>query len=530
MDPGRESACPSRPRGLAIASLATLIAAVILTGCSRPHPSAQRDEVVIGARVDDYPSPPARSQLGIYPLGLNICEPLVRLDANYQIRPLLATAWEYRGSNTWRFHLRPGVRFSNGQPFTSEAVRWTIAVAARREPHTFLYEDSVRIIDALTVELTPRQPNLRLLDQLVHPSYGILAPGSEPARGPIGTGPFRFAGYRRDEWIAVERNDRYWGQRPKARRLLVRFLPDETTRILSLESGAVDLIVDLPRTQAPRLAREPALRIVSSAVGRVATLFLNQHGPPPYDLLKAIVVRRAVAMSIDRAALIHDVWNGYGQLVGTIGPPAMLGIFAGRSHGVAFDRAGANALLDRAGWVRTTDGIRSRHGRRLVLTMISWPEFDSSVLEFLQGQLAAIGIELQLARFPDNASYTARLNAGTFDLDFEGGSQNDGDPIFLPALRFYSKSPVRSTPFFLIGPRFDRIIEEGLQATDRTQVQERSAEAMHLLVDEEIAAIPLAGMGRMYALRKDVNGFVPHPSQLNQQWSEISIGDARVRR
>ena len=93
---------------------------------------------------------------------------------------------------------------------------WSIAVAARPEPHTYLDQRSIRIIDDLTFELTPSHPNLRLIDQLVHPGYGILAPGSEPVNGPIGTGPFKFAGYRRDEWIAVERNERYRGEPARA--------------------------------------------------------------------------------------------------------------------------------------------------------------------------------------------------------------------------------------------------------------------------------------------------------------------------
>lgn len=184
-------------------------------------------------------------------------------------------------------------------------------------------------------------------------------------------------------------------------------------------------------------------------------------------------------------------------------------------------------MLESAAWTRNAGGIRVRGARQLVLTLICWPEFDNSVLEFLQAQLAAVGIEMRIVRFPDNASYTARVNSGTFDLDLEAGSQNDGDPIFLPALRFYSKSPVKSVAFFAAGSRFDRIIEEGLEAKDRTVVQERSAEAMHLLVDEEVAAIPLAGLGRMYALRNDIRGFIPHPSQLSQQWTEISRNSDR---
>jgi len=192
-------------------------------------------------------------------------------------------------------------------------VRWTIEVAARREPHTYLSKDSVTIIDALTVELTPRQTNLRLVDQLVHPSYGILAPGSEPAAGPIGTGPLKFAGCRSDEWIAAVRNDRYWGKKPALRRLVFRFLPDDTTRVLSLESGEVDMILDLPRSQAARVSRLRGIRVAGAPIGRVAALYLNRAGVAPHDLLRDVRIRRAVAHAIDRRTLIRDVW-GVGRI------------------------------------------------------------------------------------------------------------------------------------------------------------------------------------------------------------------------
>lgn len=507
-----------QPRGRAIlALLASLVAAC---GGAPEHRSA--DTLTIGARGDDYVTRPERSQLGLYPLSLNICEPLVRMAPDFSVQPLLATRWEYRGDNTWRFHLRPGVRFSNGQPLTSEAVRWTIAVAARREPHTFLYADSVKIIDPLTVDLTPRQRNLRLVDQLVHPSYGILAPGSEPSKGPIGTGPFKFAGYQPDEWIAAVRNESYWGKKASVRRLVFRFLPDETTRVLSVESGGVDLILDLPRSQATRLSNERGLRVVSAPIGRVAALFLNRRGARPYDALKDLRLRRAIACAIDRQALIRDVWGGYGNPVATIGPPGILGSFQAEVRGIPYDPKRAAELLDSAGWLRGPGGLRMKERRPLELTFIAWPEFDAAVLEFIQGQLAAAGISLRIMRFPDQASYDARLNNGAFDLDLEAGSQNDADPMFLPTLRFYSKSPIRSTPWFVLNERFDNIIVAGLHATERAAVQRRSAEAMHMIVDEDVVAIPLAGLGRIYAMRDGVTGFVPHPSQLNQQWSGLS--------
>lgn len=228
-------------------------------------------------------------------------------------------------------------------------------------------------------------------------------------------------------------------------------------------------------------------------------------------------------MAIDRRALIEKVWEGNGEMSATIGPKAMLGDYASLVKGVPYDLQQAAQILDRAGWQPGSDGVRMRDGRRLSLTLIAWADFDKATLEFIQAQLAAIGIEIRIVKSPDTASYQARIESGEFDIDLEGPNQNDANPIFLPALRFYSKSSGKTVRYFAPGSLFDEIIEAGLTADDRDQVMRRSAEAQHLLVDVETSVIPLAGLKRIYAMSDKVADFNPHPSLLNQRWDMITI-------
>ncbi len=500
---------------------------LVLFACCAGRRTGPAHELVIGARADDYVVEPLKSKLGMYPLNVQICEPLVRITADYEIEPLLATAWEQRG-DTWRFFLRPGVVFSDGQPLTSAAVKYTFDRLVRGDragtyQHVYLDENSVRVVDDLTVDITPARPNKRLLEQIGHANYGIIAPGTEPANAPVGTGPFKLTQYRRGELIAVERNERYWGARAPLDRLTFRFLPDDTTRVLALQASEVGMILDVPREQAATLRTQAGTRVVEASVGRVATIFLNIHGRAPYDLLANRNVRRALALALDRRALIEQVWEGNGELVAAIGPRAMLGAHAALIAGFAYDPQQAARLLTQAGWTPGADGVRVQGGRRLSLTLIGWAEFDTATLEFVQAQLAGIGVELRLAKSPDTAAYQARVEVGEFDLDLEGPNQNDANPMFLPALRFYSKSTGKTVRYFAPGGRYDEIIEAGLAATTRDEVMRRSAEAQRLLTDEEVIVIPLAGLKRIYALRADVQGFTPHPSLLNQRWDTISV-------
>ncbi len=500
---------------------------LLLCACAAKKQTRNDGELIIGVRADDYVVEPLKSKLGMYPLNVQICEPLVRITPNYAIEPLLATRWERRG-NTWRFFLRPNVVFSDGRPFTSAAVKYTFARLLKGDragtyQHTYLNENSVSVVDDLTVDVTPERPNQHLLEQLGHANYSIIAPGTEPATLPVGTGPFKLVEYRRSEWLKTERNDLYWGDRPGLRRLTFRFLPDDTTRVLALQSGEADMILDVPREQAASLRAQAGTSVIEAPVGRVAAFFLNIHGKAPHDLLENKNLRRAIGLSIDRRTLVEKVWDGNGELIATIGPRAMLGDYAGLLQGLTFDKEQAARLLAQEGWLQGTDGVRVRNGRRLTLTLIAWPEFDAATLEFIQAQLAASGIQLDIVKSPDMAFYLARVESGEFDLDLEAGNQNDANPMFLPALRFYSKSSGKTVRFFAPGDRFDALIEAALLTDQRDETMRRSAEAQRLLVDEETIVIPLAGLKRIYAMRVNLRGFTPHPSLLNQRWDTISV-------
>jgi peptide/nickel transport system substrate-binding protein len=480
-------------------------------------------ELIVGVGSDDYIIEPLKSRLGMFPLTVNACETLVSLSPDYRIEPSLASRWEQH-ENTWRFFLRSGVVFSNGQPFTSEAVRWTIMRLAKGQPlHTFLTADSVHIIDDLTVDITPSRPNPRLLEQLVHPNYSIIAPGTDPATELVGTGPFKLVKYRRGEWIKLERNDRYWGTAPPLRFITFRFLPDPTTRALSLQAGEVDLIFDVPHEHLMTLRGQAGINVAVSTVGQVAALHLNVHGQPPHDILADKSIRQAIDLALDRRMLVEKIWDGTGEIVRSISPPPVLGQYIAMLKDPKYDPARASKLLDSNGWTLGADNVRTKNGRRLSLTMIAWPEFDSATLEFIHGELASIGIEVQIVKTIDHASYVSRVEAGAFDLELAATAQNDANPIFLPMTRFYSKAPDGAVRYFAPGRTLDEIIEASLQTTDEEEVRRRAAEAMRVLSDEEAIAIPVAGIKRIYAMRNDVQGFSPHPSQVNQRWDTISV-------
>lgn len=507
--------------------------ALAVTGCTPAAPSAPpaaaRQQLIVGAPDDQFQTEmqPLKSRLGNYPINVNMCETLVRLGEDFSPQPLLATSWEQTDANTFRFHLRDGATFWDGSPMTADDVKWSLDRTARgKQGYSFIGENSTAVVDARTVDVTPTQPNLRLVEQILHPTYAIIKNGTDLAETPMCTGPFSFVEYVKGERLVVQRNSTYWGDKARLEKITFRFFPDANTRVLALQSGEVDLVMDVPREQVATIRSRSGLKAANAPVGRTMLMYLNIHGHEPYALLQDPAIRQAIGYALDRQTLVSKVWEGNASVISTMGPTEVLGQYASTVQGFGYDAGKAAQLLDNAGWVAGTDGIRSKNGQRLSVTLIGWVDWDNQTLELFQSQLAAVGIDMKIVRTPDQASYSKLLDAGEFDIDLEGPNQNDANPIFLPALRFYSKASSKNMPYFAPGAAFDRLVEQGSAASSRDETQRNAADAMHLLIDQDAVVIPVAGLFRLYGMKSTVQGFVPHPSQTNQWWNTVSIGSS----
>lgn len=490
-----------------------------------PQPAATQ-ELVVGAPDDQFQNEyqPLKSRLGNYPISVNMCETLVRLGEDFSLRPLLATSWELMGSNTWRFHLRQGVKFWDGSPMTANDVKWSLDRTARgQQGYSFIGEGSTVVVDPQTVDVTPTQPNLRLIEQILHPTYAIMKNGTDLAQQPMCTGPFAYVDYQKAQQLVVQRNPDYWGQKALLQKMTFRFYPDPNTRQLALQSGEVDLMMDLPPAQVATVKGQKGLQVMNAPVGRTMLMYLNIHGQDPYVLLQDISLRQALGYALDRKIMVDKIWEGNAAVVQTMGPPEILGDFAKNVQGFTYDQAKANQLLDGVGWIKGADGVRVKGGQRLSITLIGWAEWDNQTLEYIQSQLASVGIDMKINKSADQASYSKLLDAGQFDIDLEGPNQNDGNPIFLPALRFYSKASGANVKYFAPGAQFDQVIESGSAATNEAEVQRSAATSMQMLIDQQAIVVPVAGLFRLYGMKNTVQGLVPHPSQTNQWWNTVWI-------
>lgn len=487
--------------------------------------------ITIAYGPDTYAAPGSSGtpNLGRFPLYVGVTEGLVNLRPDYQVEPGLAERWEQNtATNTYRFHLRRGVRFHDGKELGAEDVKYTFDHIAETNPRNtqLLSTDSTKVVDAYTVEVTPTRVNNRLVEQISHPSWGILRKDSDPHKI-VGTGPFRLAEYAKNDRLVVERFDGYWNtsRAARAQRIVFRFVPDLNTRLLALRSGEVDIVAEVTPDATREVEGTPGLRLVKSGAGASGRIDFNIAGIEPYTLGKDPVVREAVGLAVDRNAVIQTVYQGNADTSPL--SRTLFGSAADAAKGLPHQPDRARQLLDQAGWRVGDGGIRVKDGQRLSLTYLTLsPTPDAKLIgEVIQDQLRRVGIEIKIDPSGDAATTSARRNDGQYDLVHQSGSQNDGNPCFLIDLLYYSpeKGGRASNRFGAPGGRVDENIEKCRAATSIDEVRAAGAEAYRQLVDVERMVIPVGDAFRLWAVKGTVEGFVGHPGVGRALWEGIHL-------
>lgn len=490
--------------------------------------------LTVGTLPDRYLNElPDRPDLGKYPLNTSIFDTLARMNEDLQVEPRLAERWEFNeATNTYRYFLRKGVKFHDGAEFGAEDVKYTFDLIVKAYPANYqtLGPDSVKVVDPHTVDVTPTKKNNRLVEQLVHPVWGVNRRGSDPVK-PVGTGPYRFVEWVKNDRLVVERFDGYWdpGRAAEAKRITFKFIADGQTKILALRSGDLHLIMDVPLSQVADVEASPGLKVITSKTGAYNALNFNIAGQAPYDLGKDPNIREAVAAGVDRKAVLQKVWGGNAEESTTWIPPRVLGQHASLVKGVNHDPKRATQILDQAGWRPGPDGIRAKDGRRLSLVYMiagpgdSDPRDSVAAAELIQDQLKRIGVEIKIET-PEAAAASARQRNGEYDVLQSIGNQNEANPCFLPDLIYYSKGGPTSK-WRAPGGKTDEAIERCRSATNIEETRRAAAEAIHELVDVERVVVPLIGLYRIWAMKENVAGFVPHPSLTNQRWEGVFLAN-----
>jgi peptide/nickel transport system substrate-binding protein len=358
--------------------------------------------------------------------------PVPRLAAEI---PSLKNGGISRDGLTITYHLRRGVRWHDGAPFTSRDVKfsWAAIMNPKNAVISRRGYDLVRRVDTpndwtVVFRLTkPFAPAILTLFSESDQPYRIipehvLARESDFNRAafndhPIGTGPFKFVRWSRGDRIEYEANPDYYLGAPRLSRVIIREIPDQNTMAIQLRTHAIDFMT--AGSSAYRDLRHlPEVKTELVDINAYIALLLNlSHGA-----LKEVAVRRAIATAIDKRSLVEKVTYGTGTPA-TGDLPPFLWAHSGGVRRYPYDPAAARRLLDAAGWTLGADGIRAKNGRRLTLLLVepAGSETARSIDVQLQAMLhdVGIGVEIksvvpQLITAP--ASDGGIMRSGKFDL------------------------------------------------------------------------------------------------------------------
>ena len=324
-----------------------------------------------------------------------IFDSLTTRDQQGNLVPALAESWKRTNDTTWEFKLRSGAKFHNGDPVTSDDVKFTyeqlVLAADQKSPHlTFLATiKSVNVVDATTFQIITTQPDV-LLPSRVFDLYGGIVPmkyyqkvGDAAFRtSPVGSGPFKFVDWVKGSQINLVANDDYWGTKTPFKKLALRFITDDAARMAAFLAGEVDIVSNVPPERVAELSANAKLDVRSGPSSRYYFLVFDST-KKPFDDVK---VRQAVNLAIDRDALVKGVSSGFGTPIASIFIPQTFGYDA--TIKPVFDLDKAKALLTQAGYPNGLDvGFDSFTG-----SIVD----HSKVSQAIAGQLQKAGIRTNL--------------------------------------------------------------------------------------------------------------------------------------
>ena len=343
----------------------------------------------------------------------------------------LAESWDISEDGcTYTFHIRPNVLFSDGEKCDANAILANFnAILENRERHTWLEMMNLLVgvsaPDENTFVIEMSEPYYPMLTELgcirpfamISPSCMINGSTKDGVNGHIGTGPYVLTDFVTDEYAVFERNENYWGEAPAIRKITVKVIPDNQTRIMALESGEIDLIFGKNMIDADAISQyldSDKFTVGLSDPTSTRHIVMNTT----HEILGDPAVRKALQHATDRQTISDGIFYGLEQpadtLYATTVPYCNVGL-----KPYEYSTETAAQILDEAGWVLGSDKMRAKDGKQLALDLLynSDSVTEKTIAEYLQSEYLKLGISMTI-HGEEEQSYRDNMKAGNFDMVF----------------------------------------------------------------------------------------------------------------
>lgn len=432
----------------------------------------------------------------------------------------LAESWDISDDGkTYTFHIRDGVKFSDGEACDANAIKANFdAIIENKDRHTWLEMMNLLVgvsaPDDKTFVIELSEPYYPLLTELgVTRPFAMISPkamkdGStkDGVNAYIGTGPYVLTDFVTDEYAVFEANENYWGEQPKIKKITVKVIPDNQTRILALEKGEIDMIFGKNMIDADAINQytgNDKFTVSLSDPTSTRQIVLNTTR----DVLADKEVRQALQHATNKQAISEGIFYGLEQPADTLFAKTVPYCDIDLEP-YAYDVELAQSMLDEAGWVVGADKIREKDGQKLNIDLLynSDSVTEKAIAEYLQSEYQKIGISLNI-HGEEEQSYRDNMKAGNFDMVFNICWGTPYDPqSSLAAMR----APVYGDYAAQLGLEdkadIDQAITDILVSTDETKRQELYTFVLTRL-HEDAVYIPLTYECNKAIYRSDLQGF-----------------------
>jgi peptide/nickel transport system substrate-binding protein len=437
----------------------------------------------------------------------NLFDTLVRLDTDLSIKPGLAESWTQPDPKTIVFKLRSGVTYHDGEPFNAASVKANIERAQNLPKSARKSElgdvTSVEVVDDLTAKFNLKQPSSPLLSLLTDRAGMMVstraadASGDDFARKPVGTGPFSFVEWVKDDRVVLKKNPSYWDkdasgtQLPYLDGVVYKPIPDQTQRLTALKTGTVDIIDIPPSKDIPALKTGADLAYSELPGLAYRYIQLNTKRAP----LDNVMIRQAIALAIDRETINKAIFFNAGQPAYQAIPPSSF----------AFDpefKANSPRNVDKAKDLVKQSGIANP---KIGAMVTNTPE-DKQLAEVFKEQLADVGItmDIELIEFATQLDRALKEEFDANILQWSGRPDPDGN-IFNYV---YSKGSGNRSQY--ANPEVDKLLEQTRAVSDQAERKKLYSQINKILTDES-PMIYIQHRPEVKVMAKQVKGFVHNP-------------------
>ncbi|MEW6685232.1 MAG: ABC transporter substrate-binding protein [Candidatus Edwardsbacteria bacterium] len=473
-------------------------------------------KIVIGYKSDPLTlDPHLASEVLTISVQSNIFEGLVSFDRDMRIQPALAKSWENPDDLTWIFHLRQGVKFHDGSLLKASDVKFSLERAktlpASAMKGNFVTVETIKAIDDWTIEIKTKGPCGLLLKLLI--GVYIIPEGYAKERGdeylkeyPVGTGPYRFVEWMKNDYLCLKANEDYWGGISKVKEVIFKPIYDRKTAVDFFLQGKADIMNEIPPEEIGRVESQPNVYLLKKPGLIVRYLGMNLRKKPFSDLR----VRQAINLGIGKERIVKEILRERAYLATQFVSPNVFG-YNPEIEEVKYNPEKAKKLLQEAGYAKGFE------------ISFDVPSVREKLANEIAKDLAIIGIKVKLNLLSVD-EFLKRVESKESQFFLLGSATVFGDAsdFFDDAIHSFSSQRgygIRNYGGYF-NKKLDELIEESATLINETKRLKMLHQAMKMTVDE-LPRIPLYVEEDIYGVSKRIV-WLPR-NDLTIQAKEISL-------